>query len=66
MSTTSATRNEWILRWLRSEFLQRENSTKNNEKILQVLTSDFTTSNNNEWVSTSNEQRVKSYTSKDT
>ena len=47
-------RNEQLLQRLTSDFVQREASTTSNKRILQRVTSYFTTSN---------EQRVKSYTS---
>ena len=50
--TTSATSNEQILQRVTNDFLQRATSATNNERILQRVTSDVTTSN---------EQRVKSY-----
>ena len=49
------------------EFFQRATSATSNERILQRVTSDFTTSDFltcSKWISTSNEQRVKSYASK--
>ena len=51
--STSATSNEQILQRVTSDLLQRATSATSNEQILQRVTSDFTTSN---------EQRVKSYT----
>ena len=52
--STSATSNERILQRVTSDFLQRATSATSNERILQRVRSDFTTSN---------EQRVKSYSS---
>ena len=57
----SATSNEQSLQQVTTDFLQRATSATSNERILQRVTSDFTTSNN--WISTSNDQRVKSYAS---
>ena len=54
--TTSATSNERILQRVKSDFLQRATSATSNERILQRVTS-------NEWISRSNEKRVKSYAS---
>ena len=48
------TSSEQILKWVTSDFLQRATSAASNERILQRVTSDITTSN---------EQRGKSYVS---
>ena len=48
--------NERILRRVTSDFLQRATSATSNERVLQRVTS-------NEYISTSNEQRKKSYAS---
>ena len=53
---TSATSNGRILQRVTSDFLQRATSATSNEQILQRVTS-------NDWISTSNEQQVKSYIS---
>ena len=54
--STSATSNEQIFQQVTSDFLQQATSATSNEQILQRVT-------NNEWVSMSNKQRVKSYAS---
>ena len=68
----SATSNEQILQRAMSDFLQLATSVMSNEQISQQVTSDFLQRANfatsNEWfyneiISTSNEQRVKSYVS---
>ena len=51
---TSATSTERILKRVTSEFLQQATSATSKEGILQRVTSNY-------WISTSNEQRVKSY-----
>ena len=61
---TSATNNERISQRLTSEFLQQATSATSHERILQRVTSEFLQrATSNEWISTSNEQRVKSYIS---
>ena len=44
-----------------SECLQRATSATRNEQILRRVTSDLQQVTSNEWISTSNEQRVKSW-----
>ena len=61
---TSATSSEWILQQVTSDFLQRATTATSNERILQGVTSNLQRVTSNEWISTSNEQRVKSYASK--
>ena len=68
--------NEQILQRVTSDFLQRATSATSNERILQRATSATSYERilqrvilrvtSNKWISTSNEQRVKSYASKET
>ena len=56
-------RTEQLLQRVTSEYLQRVNSVTSNKRILQWVTSILQQVMSYEWVSTSNEQRVKSYAS---
>ena len=58
---TCAMSNEWILQRVTSEFLQRATSATSNEQIFQWVILQQVTGN--DWISVSNEQRVKSYAS---
>ena len=53
--------NEQLLQRVTSDFLQRATSATGNEKIFQQATSILQWATSNDWFSTSNEQRVKSY-----
>ena len=54
---------ERILQRVASDFLQRATSATSNKRILQWIRVILQRTTSNEWISTSNEQRVKKYAS---